>query len=182
MTDEPIDPETALPWQKLGAALADLLRAELPAVANPDPHEARAQAMADLLTKAGVLDPAELERRIEALAVRLAGDKDRAHPKTRFSHARPNDIGGMPGGRVDPDPGEVEPWQALVIALSGVLGQHRICNIHERRRAVEDLGDHYHRLGYFDRMVTSQLNLLCDKGVLTRDEVDRRIAALKERR
>jgi uncharacterized small protein (DUF1192 family) len=182
MTDEPIDPEMALPWQKLGAALADLLRAELPAVANPDPHEARAQGMADLLTGAGVINPAELEARVAALAERLAGDKDRAHPKSRFSHARPNDIGGMPGGPVDPDPGEVEPWQALVIALSGVLGRHRICNIHERRRAVEDLGDDYHRLGYFERMVQSQFDLLCEKGVLTRAEIDRRIAALKERR
>lgn len=182
MTGEPIDPETALPWQKLGAALADLLRAELPPVANPDPHEARAQAMADLLTKAGVLDAAELDARISALAERLAHDKDRAHPKARFSNARPNDIGGMPGGPVDPDAGHVEPWQALTVALSGVLGQRRILNIHERRRAVEDLGDDYHRLGYFDRMVQSQMNLLCDKGILTRAEVDRKIAALKERR
>ena len=89
----------------------------------------------------------------------------------------------MPGGPVDPDRG---PCRAVAgaggRALGAVLGQRRILNIHERRRAVEDLGDDYHRLAYFDRMVQSQMNLLCDKGILTRAEVDRKIAALKERR
>jgi hypothetical protein len=55
-------------------------------------------------------------------------------------------------------------------------------NLHERRRAVEDLGDDYHRLAYFERMVQGQVNLLCQKGVLTREEVEHKIGALKDRR
>ena len=185
MAEPPLDPELALPWQKLAAALSDLLRVAPPGDASRhglDPHERRAQAVADMLTSKGLLDPAEMLARMEALAVRLAGDKDHAHAKTRFSNARPNDIGGMPGGRVDPAGGTLESWEKLAIALGTVLGQHQLSNVHERRRTVEDLGDDYHRLGYFERMVQAAANLLCEKGVLTRAEVELKIAALKDRR
>lgn len=97
MAEAPLDPEHALPWQKLAAALA----------------------------------------------LRLAGDKDKTHPKTRFSHARPNDIGGLPAGPVDTCAGKVEKWEQLAIALAAVLRQRGIGNLHERRRAAEDLGDDY---------------------------------------
>jgi hypothetical protein len=185
MAEPPVDPEQALPWQKLAAALSDLLRVEPPAEASRhglDAHEGRAQAVADMLTRKGLLDPAEMQARMEALAASLAGDKDHAHPKTRFSNARPNDIGGMPGGRVDPASGRIEAWERLVVALGAVLGQRHMLNLHERRRAVEDLGDDYHRLAYFERMVQGQVNLLCQKGVLTREEVEHKIGALKDRR
>ena len=51
-----------------------------------------------------------------------------------------------------------------------------------RRRATEDLGDEYPRLGYFDRSVQAGANLLIEKGVLTQDEIDRRMAEIKARR
>lgn len=183
MDHAPVDPEHALPWQKLAVALADLVRAHThEGVAHPglDAHEARVQAVADMLIAQGVVDPAEMLKRMENVAVRLAGDKDRAHPKTRFSNVRPNDIGGLPGGPIDPRAGSIESWEKLVVALGNLLGQRRILNLHERRRAVEDLGDDYHRLGYFERMVQGAANLLHEKGVLTREEVERRIAVLKD--
>ncbi|HZT52065.1 MAG TPA: hypothetical protein VFA22_09030, partial [Stellaceae bacterium] len=101
------------------------------------------------------------------------------HPKARFSNARPNDIGGMPGGPVDRGAGRVAAWEKLAIALGGALGRRRVLNRHERRRAVEDLGDDYHRLGYFERIAQALANLLEEKGVLTRAELDRRIEAMK---
>lgn len=178
-----LDPEHALPWQKLAAALADLLSAEQRPGAGADrgldEHEARVQAVADRMVGAGILDPAEMVARMAVLAARLAGDKDKAHPKTRFSNARPNDIGGMPGGPVDTGAGALETWERLVVALGTVLGQRRLLNLHERRRAVEDLGDEYHRLAYFERMVQGAANLLYEKSVLTREEVERKIAALR---
>ena len=184
MEPVPLDPEHALPWQKLAAAICDLVGAAAQGTDHPglDEHEARAQAVADLLVGNGTIDPAAMLARMEALAVRLAHDKDKAHPKTRFSNVRPNDIGGLPGGRVDPDGGHVAAWEQLALALGPVLGQHRITNLHERRRSVEDLGDDYHRLGYFERAVQGVANLLYEKGVLTRAEVDRKIAAMRNAR
>jgi hypothetical protein len=179
MARVPIDPETALPWQKLAAALSDLVGGE--PLKNVDDHEARAQALADLLIGAGVVDKGEMQARMDALAIKLAGDKDRAHPRTRFSNARPNDIGGLPGGPIDPSGGHVEPWEMLITVVGMCLRERGINRIDEGRRASEDLGDDYHRLGYFERMVQGGANLLYEKGILTREEVERRIAEIKAR-
>jgi len=182
MADPSIDPEKSLPWQKLAAALSDLVGGEPQprgATRGLDPHEARVQAMADLLVGAGVIDPAEVKSRMDALATRLAGDKDRAHPKTRYSNAGPNDIGGLPGGPIDPSAGHVEKWEMLVTVIGMCLRERGINRIDEGRRASEDLGDDYHRLGYFERMAQGGANLLYEKGILTRDEVERRIEELK---
>jgi hypothetical protein len=183
MAETPVDPEHALPWQKLAAALSDLVRAPArsdAAGALPDPHEARVQALADALVAGGVIDAGEMARRMETLALHLQGDKDRAHPKARFSNVRPNDIGGLPGGPIDAREGAIEDWEKLAIALGNVLGQRGHANLHERRRAAEDLGDDYHRLGYFERSVQGVANLLVEKGVLTGPELDRKIAALRK--
>jgi hypothetical protein len=184
MPEPPVDPELALPWQKLAAALADVLRVP-PADTPPaglDPHEERVARVASALAAKGVLDPAEVAARMAALAQKLAGDKDRAPPKVRFSNAGPNDIGGMPGGPVDPSAGHVEDWERLAVALSAALSAHGIGNVHQRRRAAEALGDDYHRLAYFERAVQAQCNLLFEQRILTRSELDRRIAQLRGRR
>ena len=182
MTLPPIDPEKALPWQKLAAALTDLVGGEpVRAGRDLDEHEARVQAMADLLTGAGVIDNAEVAARMEALAERLAHDRDWVHPKARYTNAGPNDIGGLPGGPVDPSGGHVEPWEMLVTVVGMCLRERGINRIDEGRRASEELGDDYHRLGYFERMAQGGANLLYEKGILTRDEVERRIAELKAR-
>jgi len=184
VADAPLDLEQALPWQKLAVALADLLRAHIHADiprAGSDPYEARVKSVTDLLISSGKLDPAEMQARMEALALRLAGDKDRAHPRTRFPNARPNDIGGMPGGRIDTSAGTLEDWEKLAVALGTLLGRSRLLSVHERRRAVEDLDDDYHRLAYFERIVCGMANLLVEKGVLTHEDLERRIASLTER-
>jgi hypothetical protein len=183
MSDQSIDPEHALPWQKLAAALADLLRSHVhrePDHAGLNIHEARVQAVSDMLVAKGTLDPAELEARMASLAARLAGDRDRAHPKTRFSNAAVNDIGGLPGGPIDTSAGCMESWEMLAIVLSATIGQHGLGNLHERRRAVEELGDDYNRLAYFERMVQGAANVLYEKEILTRDEVERKITALRK--
>ena len=184
MAPPPIDPEKALPWQKLAAALTDLVGGEpvkKGASHGLDEHEARVQAMADLLTGAGVLKADEMRARMDALAQKLARDKDWVHPKARYTNAGPNDIGGLPGGPVDPSAGHVEDWEMLVTVIGMCLRERGINRIDEGRRASEELGDDYHRLGYFERMAQGGANLLYEKGILTREEVDRRIAELKGR-
>jgi hypothetical protein len=180
----PIDPEKALPWQKLAAALTDLVGGEPIKKGEThglDEHEARVQAMADLLVGAGVLKPEEMRARMDELEKKLAGDKDWAHPKTRYTNAGPNDIGGLPGGPVDPSAGHVEDWEMLITVLGMCLRERGINRIDEGRRSSEELGDDYHRLGYFERMVQGGANLLYEKGILTREEVERRMEALRSR-
>jgi hypothetical protein len=99
----------------------------------PPPPE---DALPVLLTK-GMLDEGDLRVRMAPLAVTLAGDKDRAHPKSRFSNAGVNDIGGLPGGPIDRRHRHAAHWEKLVVALDTVLSRKRLRTVHESQRATE---------------------------------------------
>jgi nitrile hydratase subunit beta len=189
--------EDALPWEKLSVALVDILGGMRQIVTVDDlkradaalddsrrglsSFERLAQAAVDVLVAKGVVDQGDLRVRMARLAVTLAGDKDRAHPKARFSNAGVNDIGGLPGGPIDRRHHEAAGWEKLVVALNGVLAQKRLRTVHESRRTTEELGDDYNRLAYFERAAQATANLLCEKGVLKRDEVAARMAAIRRR-
>lgn len=101
------------------------------------------------------------------------------------SPRRPNDLGGQPAGPIDTSDPEPLPWHKDVMALRGAVGRagRGLFNLHEGRRAIEDMGEEkYNRLGYFDRFIQSSADLLVEKGVLTHEEIDARIAEIRERR
>lgn len=187
----------ALPWEKLSVALVDILggmrqivtvddlkRAEL---ALDESHHGRSsferltQAAANVLVAKGMLDEGDLRVRMARLAIVLAGDRDRAHPKARFSNAGVNDIGGLPGGPIDRRHHEPAEWEKLLVALNALLSRRRLRTVHESRRAAEELGDEYHRLAYFERAARAMANLLYEKGALTKDEVSARMDAIRRR-
>ena len=61
----------------------------------------------------------------------------------------------------------------------GLPRPHRCRPGRESRRATEELGDDYNRLAYFERSVQALANLLCEKRVLSRDEMAARLAAIR---
>jgi hypothetical protein len=195
-----LPPEDALPWEKLSVALRGLLgdegealvtRAEVQraeaalgaAYDGLDYYARQLQATVNVLVAKGLLDAGDLQARMAKLAISLAGDRDHAHPKTRFSNAGPNDIGGLPGGPIDRTTHEEAPWEKLIVALRLVFGRgdDALVNLHEQRRAVEELGDDYNRLAYFERMTQGSANVLYEKGVLTREEVRSRMDQIRAR-
>jgi hypothetical protein len=195
-----LPPEDALPWEKLSVALRGLLgddgaaliareevqRAEAalgPAYDGLDYYARQLQAVVNVLIAKGLLDARDLQARMAKLAISLAGDRDHAHPKTRFSNAGPNDIGGLPGGPIDRTTHEEAPWEKLIVALRLVFGSGAgaLVNLHEQRRAVEELGDDYNRLAYFERMTQGSANVLYEKGVLSPQEVRARMNAIRAR-
>jgi hypothetical protein len=193
-------PEDALPWEKLSVALRGLLGDEGEALVTReevrrteaalgaaydglDYYERQVQATVNVLIAKGLLDAGDLQVRMAKLAVSLAGDKDRAHPRTRFSNAGVNDIGGLPGGPIDRTTHEEAPWEKLIVALRLVIGRGNdaLVNLHEQRRAIEELGDDYNRLAYFERSVQATANTLCEKGVLSRDALYSRMDRIRAR-
>jgi Nitrile hydratase beta subunit len=100
-----------------------------------------------------------------------------------MSPRRPNDIGGLVAEPVDPRDGEHLAWQLEITATQAVLAgpAHRLVRLDELRRGMEDLGPDYHRLGYFERVVAALANLLTEKGVMGRVEIERRIGELRGR-
>jgi hypothetical protein len=193
----PRPPEDALPWEKLSVALVDILGGMQQIVTVDELHRADAalgesyrglssferltQTAVNVLVAKGLVDAGDLRVRMAHLAVTLAGDKDRAHPKARFSNAGVNDIGGLPGGPIDRRHHEPADWEKLVVALSAVLSQRRLRTVHESRRAIEELGDDYNRLAYFERTAQALANLMYEKGALRPDEVAARMDAIRKR-
>jgi hypothetical protein len=185
----------ALPWEKLSVALVDILGGLRQLVTVDELQRADAklgdsyrglssferltQAAVTVLVAKGTLDEGDLRVRMARLALTLAGDKDRAHPKAHYSNAGVNDIGGLPGGPIDRRCHEAADWERLVVALSALLSQRRLRTVHESRRAAEELGDDYNRLAYFERAAQATANLLYEKGVLNKDEVTARMSAIR---
>ena len=58
----------------------------------------------------------------------------------------------------------------------------RLMRVDELRRGIESLGeDAYNTLGYYERWIASITNILVEKGVLTREEIDARVQSIRER-
>jgi hypothetical protein len=91
-----------------------------------------------------------------------------------------HDLGGSPGGPVDRGQHEVEDWERLADAVTIALDIKGIKTTDEHRRAIESL-ENYRELGYYERWVAATEELLLEKGILTREEVDERSAEIERR-
>jgi hypothetical protein len=105
----------------------------------------------------------------------MTEDTDRAH----------HDMGGLPAGPVDRSEHEAAFWEKRVDAIMMLLSdkRRRLLRVDELRRGIESLGpDAYDKLGYYERWIASIAGILVEKGVLTQQEIDARIAQLRSRR
>jgi hypothetical protein len=100
-----------------------------------------------------------------------------------LARARPHDLGGQAAGPIARAEHEPEPWQNLVTAMMYLLrDQCHLVRTDEMRRMIEDMPpDDYRRLEYFEKWAVGVSGLVVEKGLMTREEIDRRLAELKER-
>ncbi len=95
-----------------------------------------------------------------------------------------HDLGGRPAGPVDRSEHVLEPWEKRVDVLCGILvdRKRRLMTIDERRDAIERLGeDAYQSLKYYELWMAAALELVLEKGILTRDEIDGRVDEIRAR-
>jgi len=95
-----------------------------------------------------------------------------------------HDLGGLPAGPVNPCEHNYALWEKRVHALLTLLADpaRSILNVHELRRGIEALGAaEYERLNYYERWVSSITNNLLQKGILTTDELGRKLAEVEAR-
>ena len=98
---------------------------------------------------------------------------------------RPNDIGGQPAGAVDTGAHEAASWQKRLTALVSSLGpaNRKVIRIDEFRRSREDLPkEFYDSLSYFELWAQGLSELLIEKEVLTRAEIETRMAEVRRRK
>jgi hypothetical protein len=91
------------------------------------------------------------------------------------------------GGRPDSDPIEryehvLADWELLADGLSQALAVKGVRTTDEHRRAREDMPPElYPRLTYYERWIYAVEAILIEKGIVTPDEVDRKVAELEQR-
>src|SRR5690242_21646398 len=88
------------------------------------------------------------------------------------------------GGRQNDEPLNLQEhtladWEVVADAVSVALGARGIRTTDEHRRAMEDMpADEYLSLSYYERWVKGAEQLLVEKGILSRQEIDSKMAEL----
>ncbi len=94
-----------------------------------------------------------------------------------------HDMGGDPeAGAIDRSQHQLDDWEILADALNQVAGVKGIKRTDETRRAREEMdSEAYLSLSYYERWIASLETILVEKGFMTREEIDRKVAELEEK-
>ena len=132
-------------------------------------YERWLMSLAASLIERGLITSEELARKM--------GDVE-----TRGYH----DMGGLPAREVEYDEHDYDQWErrvdALMVILSGIKGK-KLMTVDELRKNIESLPpEAYERMNYYDRWVTSITQTMIQRGVITTEELARKMAEIRERR
>ncbi|MEE8158402.1 MAG: nitrile hydratase [Dehalococcoidia bacterium] len=94
---------------------------------------------------------------------------------------RVHDRGGWPTDEpIDKSEHQAMDWEHRVNAIRQVLGQKALLRSDELRRGIESIEPgRYEALGYYERWTESIESIIVEKGLLTREEIDQKVAALE---
>lgn len=89
-----------------------------------------------------------------------------------------HDMGGLPAGPVEASEHDYALWEKRVDALLVLLSKKGLMRVDELRKNIESLGpDAYDNMSYYERWISAIANTLIQRGVITIDELGRRLAA-----
>lgn len=96
-----------------------------------------------------------------------------------------HDLGGSDAGRIDrtehPPSFEEQRIDAMLMLLSDQ--RRRLIRVDEHRRTMEQFGESFYwQLSYYERWLHSITSLMLEKGIVTRAELDERIARIAAER
>ena len=97
-----------------------------------------------------------------------------------------HDMGGEPAGKVEPTEHDYAEWErrvdALMVLLSGVKGAKACMTVDELRKNIEALGPQaYEEMSYYERWVTSVTQTMIQRGIVTTDELGRKMDEVRKR-
>jgi hypothetical protein len=93
-------------------------------------------------------------------------------------------MGGLPAGSVARQEHDYALWEKRVDALMVLLSapSRRLLLVDEMRRNIEALPpDAYEKMGYYERWIASITNTLLQRGVITADELGRKMTEIEAR-
>ena len=95
-----------------------------------------------------------------------------------------HDMGGLPAGSVNREEQAYALWEKRVDALMALLAHptRRLLRVDELRRNIEALPpDAYDKMSYYERWISAVANTLLQRGVLTAEELGRKIEEVRAR-
>ena len=95
-----------------------------------------------------------------------------------------HDMGGLPAGAVERSAHDYALWEKRVDALMLLLSapSRRLLRVDELRRNIEALPpDAYDRMTFYERWISAIANTLLQRGVITTDELGRKMAEVASR-
>ncbi len=93
-------------------------------------------------------------------------------------------MGGLPAGPVTRTEHDYALWEKRVDALMVLLGHRdrRLLTVDELRRHIESLGaEAYEQMSYYERWIAAITTTLLQRGVITVDELGRKMEAIRAR-
>ena len=100
---------------------------------------------------------------------------------SRSSH----DMGGQPAGPVERTEHDYSLWEKRVDAMLVLLAgkKRQLMTVDELRKNIEALGPQaYDRMSYYERWIHSIAQTLVQRGVITIEELGRKMADVEKRR
>ena len=96
-------------------------------------------------------------------------------------------MGGLAAGKVERSEHDYAEWErrvdALMVLLSGVKGGRKLMTVDELRKNIEAIGpDAYDRMSYYERWITSIVQTMIQRGVVTTDELGRKMEEIRSRK
>jgi len=93
-----------------------------------------------------------------------------------------HDMGGQPAGKVEPTEHDYPEWERRVDAMVQILrGTGRI-TVDELRKNIEQLPPQaYDELSYYEKWITSLTQTLIQRGVITTEELGRKMEEVGKR-
>ena len=91
-----------------------------------------------------------------------------------------HDMGGEPAGKVEPTEHDYDDWEhrvdAMCVLLWGIRGGTRRMTVDEHRKNIESLPpEAYQRMSYYERWVWSLAQCLIQRGIITTDELGKKL-------
>ena len=98
---------------------------------------------------------------------------------------RHHDMGGLGAGPVDAgNEHDYAYWEKKIDAVRRLLADEKrnLFTVDEMRRGIEELGAKaYDEMSYYERWAASTTNILIEKGIITIDELGRRMEEVEAR-
>ena len=95
-----------------------------------------------------------------------------------------HDVGGLEFGPIDREEHDLALWEKRTDAMLRLLvgPQKRAFTVDGMRRVIEDYGQQqYDRTTYYEKWIRAVRNLVVEQGIVTREEIEARMAEVRER-